>query len=272
MKGYLAMIGMTLKLSLREKSVIFFNYIFPLIFFFTFGSLFGAATGGISRVVAIVLVLGVLGSGLFGAGMRAVAEREANVLRRYRVAPITPAPMLVASMVTGWILYLPAATLVLVLAHFLYGMPVPLRWLSLLALVSVGAIAFRAVGLIVASVANSVAESNILIQTIYMPMLFLSGATFPLTFLPAWGQTFSHFLPATYLFSGIEGILIRQQTLGENLVAVGALVITTALATLISIKLFRWEKDQKLSGSAKLWILAVFLPFLALGFKALVLK
>ena len=49
----------------------------------------------------MVLVIGILGNGLFGAGMRAVQEREENILRRYKVAPITPVPMLVASMVTG---------------------------------------------------------------------------------------------------------------------------------------------------------------------------
>ena len=41
----------------------------------------------ISWVVSMVLILGILGSGLFGAGVRAVQEREANILRRYKVAP-----------------------------------------------------------------------------------------------------------------------------------------------------------------------------------------
>ena len=36
MAPYLAYIRMTLRLTLREKSVLFFNYVFPLIFFFVF--------------------------------------------------------------------------------------------------------------------------------------------------------------------------------------------------------------------------------------------
>ena len=43
----------------------------------------------------MVLVIGILGNGLFGAGMRAVQEREENILRRYKVTPITPVPLLV---------------------------------------------------------------------------------------------------------------------------------------------------------------------------------
>ena len=41
MKAYLALIGIDLKLALRQRTVIFFNYLFPLIFFFTFGVFLG---------------------------------------------------------------------------------------------------------------------------------------------------------------------------------------------------------------------------------------
>ncbi|MEO8127879.1 MAG: ABC transporter permease, partial [Bryobacteraceae bacterium] len=265
MKGYLALTALNLKLALREKSVLFFNYIFPLLFFFGFGQLMGAQSGGITRVVTMVLVIGIIGSGLFGAGMRAVAEREANILRRYKVAPISPAPLLVASMVTGWILYMPSVLLLLTLAHYYYSMPVPERLWSLLLLIGIGSFAMRAIGLIVASVVNSVAESNILIQVLYMPMLFLSGATIPITALPTVAQVISQFLPASHLFAGMQGILLRGETVAQNWVATLALLATTGVATLISVKLFRWEKEEKIARAAKLWLVAVFLPFLILG-------
>src|SRR5258708_16232189 len=113
MKPYLALIRMNLRLAMREKAVLFFNYVFPLIFFFGFASAFGSQSGMITQVVAMVLVIGLLGSGLFGAGIRAVVEREANILRRYKVAPISPAPILVASIVTGCALYMPASAVLL---------------------------------------------------------------------------------------------------------------------------------------------------------------
>ncbi len=33
----------------------------------------------------------------------------------------------------------------------------------------------------------------------------------------------------------------------------------------VAMRLFRWEKDEKLKGSAKLWVAGVMVPFLALG-------
>ena len=220
MKPYLALIGNDLRLALRDRSVIFFNYLFPLVFFFGFGGLFHAerSAGAATLVVTSVLVIGVLGNGLFGAGIRAVIDREAGVLRRFKVAPISPLPR-------------PGG----VAGHRLAALPAEphpddrararvcgrcrcrSQPFSLFVLLSVGVLAFRAIGLIVASVANSVAESNILVQLLYMPMMFLSGATVPIAVLPPWAQTVAAFVPAYYLVNGVQGILQRGESLLSNL-------------------------------------------------------
>jgi len=266
MKAFLALLKIDLKLASRNRAVLFFNYFFPLAFFFIFAQMFGANQGSaILQVVAMVIVLGILGNGLFGAGMRAVQEREENILRRYKVTPITPVSLLSASMITGVVLYLPSVILIVFLAHQFYGMALPTQPLSLLLFVCLGAIAFRSLGLIIAAVVNSSQESNILIQPIYMAMLFLSGATIPLTFMPHWLQNITQFIPATYLMTGIGGIIQRGETIFGNWQSVVALLVTTVVATFIATKLFRWEKEEKLRGSAKLWVLVVLLPFLFLG-------
>src|SRR5580658_5269757 len=135
MKVYLALFRNNLRLTSRDRSVFFFNFLFPFIFFFVFAELFHAGTGqGIAFFVATVLVMGILGNGLWGAGMRAVQEREANILRRYKVTPISPLPILIASMASGWLLYLPVLISLVALAHFQYAMPMPQTWFWLFAL------------------------------------------------------------------------------------------------------------------------------------------
>jgi imidazolonepropionase-like amidohydrolase/ABC-type multidrug transport system permease subunit len=266
MRTYLAHIKINLKLTARDRLVLFFNYAFPLVFFIIFAQSMSAGQGGaINQVITMVFLLGILGGGLFGAGLRAVQDREHNILRRFKVAPITPAPILVASLVTGWLSFLPSAIMMLAIAHFAYGMPMPDRKLALLALLSIGIIAFRSIGLVVASVVNSAQESQIVIQLLYLPMLFLSGATFPVALLPNWLQLVAQFLPASHLSSGLQAVLMRKEGLIENLTAVGAMLLTTAVAVFLSVKLFRWEKEEKVKASAKLWLLVVLAPFLLLG-------
>ena len=177
-------------------------------------------------IVTNVLVIGILGNGFFGAGIRAVQEREQNILRRFKVAPISPLPILVASLTTGLLLFIPAIVLTFSLARGIYGMPIPDRPVSLVLFLAVGALAFRSIGLIVAAVSNSMAESNVLVQLLYMPMMFLSGATIPASLLPRWTQTVAQFMPAAYLVSGMQGIITQHESLYANWKAAGALVIT----------------------------------------------
>lgn len=264
MTHWYALTDVTFKLSVRERTVLFFNYVFPLLFFFLFGQ-FARARGASASMIAMVLVFAVLGNGLFGAGVRTVADREANVLRRFKVAPITPMPLLVASLLTGWLLMLPAIVLTVVLAHLVYEVPWPREWAALLVFLSVGTFAMRAIGLIVASVANTVSESNILVQLIYIPMLFLSGATLPLSSLPVWAQEVSRFLPSTHLFNGVLGMTVRGEGLGDHALALFALALTTVIATFVASQLFRWEKGEHLPNRTKAWIAVAFLPFLLVG-------
>ena len=72
MKPYLAQIKSNLQLMARDRSVLFFSAVFPLVFFFIFAQSFGAAKspGAMSQVLAAVIIIGVLGTGFFGAGMR----------------------------------------------------------------------------------------------------------------------------------------------------------------------------------------------------------
>jgi imidazolonepropionase-like amidohydrolase/ABC-type multidrug transport system permease subunit len=266
MKSYIALIQLDLKLALRQKSVLFFNYMFPLIFFVVFAqALHGDRGNAMTQIVTMVIIIGVLGNGLFGAGMRAVQERESNVLRRYKVTPITPAPILIAATIVGWIIFMPLVLFMFCVAHFGYGMPWPARMGSILLFATLGILAFRAIGMILAAVANSMQESQILVQLVYLPMLFLSGATFPTSMFPGWLLIVTQFLPATYLVSGLEGMMLRKESLLANGFPAFALLITVFVGLFISYKLFRWEKEEKIRGSAKLWVGAVMLPFIVLG-------
>ncbi|HWZ42337.1 MAG TPA: ABC transporter permease [Candidatus Saccharimonadales bacterium] len=268
MKHYLALIAIDLKLALRQRTVIFFNYLFPLMIFFGYTQLRGGTRSSdvMPYILTLSLAFGVLGSGLFGAGIRAIQEREMNILRRYKVTPITPVPLLAASMVTGFSVFMPYVILVFSLAHYLYHMPWPVHTVALMVFIAMGLVAFRAIGMVIASVANSMQEGTIIVQLFYFPMLFLSGATVPIESLPRTIRAISHFIPASYLVQGIKTMMEQGAGLAENWKNLGVMLITIIVGTAVSTKLFRWEKEEKIGGRAKLWIAAILLPFVALGF------
>jgi hypothetical protein len=66
----------------------------------------------------------------------------------------------VASLISGWVIYVPIVVLILGLAHYIYGMPIPERLFSFFALISIGVLAFHAIGLILASSGPSSSASS----------------------------------------------------------------------------------------------------------------
>ena len=97
----------------------------------------GGAT--IAMIVTMVLIIGILGNGLLGAGMRAVQEREKNILRRFKVTPISPLPILSRRWSPAGCSS-PGDPAQVGLAHFLYGMPMPDDWFSLFMVLALGAV------------------------------------------------------------------------------------------------------------------------------------
>jgi hypothetical protein len=131
--------------------------------------------------------------------------------------------------------------------------------------VSFGSAAFSAFGLIVASVTNTMQETQVINQIIWTAFLFLSGATVPLAKFPHWIQGASLFMPATYLASGLEFAATNLASFKEISQDVIALALGLIVAFEISRQLFRWEPEAKVPGRAKLWVLAAMIPFIAFG-------
>jgi len=254
---------MNLLLTLRNRMALFFSFVFPLIFFGVAGM--GGGGGNGLQVLNIVMGLGVLGGGLFGVGMRAVQDREQNILRRFKVAPIGPGEIIVSGIVTALALQIPNVIFMVVLAHRFLGAPWPTQPISLLIFLTLGLLAFASLGGIIAALVNSMQEGVLLTQLFYFPLLFLGGITIPIATFPPWLQTVAQFIPSTYFTSGLQPILRGRETLFDNSASVGALALTAVLGTLLAAKLFRWEKEEKLRPVAKLWLLAVLGPFFVLG-------
>ena len=267
LRPYLAHTEIALRLLLRNRTALFFTYLFPLVFFFMFSALLGgpAHPGAMLAVISTVLTIGILGNGLFGAGLTLTQEREENILRRFKVTPAGARPLLVASLASGLAAYVPLVAGVIALAHVYLHVPVPPRTVAVVAFSALGLLAFRGIGLLIASTVNSVQEGQAVVQVVYLPLLFLCGATIPLEILPPWLRTLTNFLPSPYLFSGMQAMLLNGYGFWHSAWEALALLVTAAGSTFLALKLFRWEKDEAAPPHAKWWIVAGLAPFFLLG-------
>jgi hypothetical protein len=120
-------------------------------------------------------------------------------------------------------------------------------------------------GLVIASVTNTMQETQVLNQLFWFALIFLSGATVPLSELPKSAQAVGVFLPATYLVWGLQDAIYLSAPIWdlwkESLSLFGWAVLTFFVAA----QLFRWEPESKIPRKAKFWAAATALPFLLLG-------
>ena len=253
---------MTLRLTLRDGVVLFFSYVFPLFLFLIFGQLPFMTE---LQVITMALALGAMGGGLFGVGIRATADREHNILRRFKVVPVSATVILVSGIATGLLLYLPLVAVLVVLSNQLHGVPWPPHPVGLIVVVAVSYFAFSSLGSLVASVVDSVQESQVVIQTFYFPMLFLGGVTWPISIMPAWLQGVAQFIPSTYMTDALRPILAGDQTLSEQWPSIGALALTGVLALIFADRLFRWDQEERLPRASRMWLLVALVPFVLVG-------
>ncbi len=252
-------------LAVRNRLFLFFSLVMPLVFLFLYAGLF--ARGNplmVSYMFGPVLAVTVMGS-FWGLSVQLVMFRERGVLRRFHVAPVSASALLASSILSNYFLTLPTVAIEFLLVRLIWGVRDFGNLWGVLVFVTFGTVTFASLGLIVASVTNTMQETQVLNQIIWLIFLFLSGATLPLAVLPGWIQGVALYLPATYLVSGLRQAMVRSVsvwTLGANLIALAG---CAAIAFFISAQLFRWEPEAKVTGRAKAWAAATILPFLLLG-------
>jgi ABC-type multidrug transport system permease subunit len=265
LRNFAALTRMRIQIAFRNKMFFFFVIIMPLVFFFLYAGVFAKS---VPRIVSFylgpVLAFNVMGS-FWGLSATLVMFREQGILRRFHVAPVTASDLLASSIVANFVLTLPTVVLELALARLMFHVPSLGNPVSLFILISIGILSFGSLGLVVASVTNTMQETQVLNQLLWLPLIFLSGATFPLAYLPRTVQRFGLFLPATYLVNGLQQTVVNSATPWSRYVEILSLSVWSFLTFFLSAQLFRWEPEAKVPRRAKLLVAATAIPFLLLG-------
>jgi ABC-type multidrug transport system permease subunit len=265
LKHFPTLTRMRILLTLRNKMFLFFSVIMPFGFFFLYAGVFAKGNPeAIRYFLGPVVSLAVMGS-FWGLSAALVSFREQGILRRFHVTPVTAGDMLASSIVANYVLTLPTVAAELFFARFIFHVRDFGDFLSFFAFVTVGVVSFASMGLVVASVTNTMQETQVLNQLIWLPLIFLSGATMPLPFLPKLAQHFGVFLPATYLVWGLQGATFFSLPVWKLWEEALALLVWAILTFFVSTQLFRWEPESKIPRNAKLWAAATALPFALLG-------
>jgi ABC-2 type transport system permease protein len=177
------------------------------------GSLLGSGAGAGLRFETFlfpgVLAVSVLFTAAF-AGISMVWDREFGFLREMLVAPVSTTSILVGKAFGGATVATLQSLVLLALAG-LVGVPYdPLMMLELVGLVFLMAFMITSLGLLLAARVRQVQSAMPLVQLIITPMMFLSGALFPLSGLPTWLSVLVHVNPMSYAVEPTRAVVFDR--------------------------------------------------------------
>jgi ABC-2 type transport system permease protein len=233
----------------------------PLLFLFVLGtglqSLSSRSTHGV-RLTTFVFP-GVLGMVLVYSAMFSAAsfvwDRELGFLRELSIAPVGRSSILLGKTLGGMTIAASQGVIVLALAGLVHVPYSPTLLLGVFGFQLLIAFTITAFGVMVATTIKQAQTFTNVMQMLVIPMLFLSGALYPISGLPTWLGVLSKLNPLTYtvdpmrrlVFSHLQVSDAARQTLAPGVswwgwhvpvplealmvLAIGLVAITTAIYT-----------------------------------------
>ena len=204
-----------------DRMRMFTSLIQPLLFLFVLGSglqtLSAASTHGVDLKTFIfpgILCIAVMFSAMFSAASM-VWDREFGFLREMMVAPVRRSSIVIGKCLGGATIAALQGAIVLALAG-LVGVPYdPLLLLGLFGLMLLLAFTITAFGVLVAIRVKQIQTFTVVMQTLMMPMYFLSGALYPVTGLPTWLEVLNRLNPLTYAVDPMRRLVFHHLDVSE---------------------------------------------------------
>ena len=228
----------------RSREAAFFVFVFPLLLFVLLSSVYTGRYLG--RPAAWAVLAGIIGygaanTGFAGLALLLVARREMGFLKRIRSTPIPAAVYLAAVLASILIVFAVQAIAVFVLGKALKNTPFPHHPLSLVVALLLGAAAFAAMGLGIASLLRSAEGSSAAVNVILLPMAFLSGGFGPTAHYPRVLRAIGDVLPLKYFVQLVYAIYLRGHGIWSKPAAIAVLAAWAVAGAAVAVRRFRWE-------------------------------
>jgi ABC-2 type transport system permease protein len=188
--------------SLRTPAFAVPTLFFPIMFYMLFGIFLGSMRGNSGQAIYTLAsygVFGAMGPGLFGFGVSLAIEREAGLLTLKQALPQPPGAYLLARAAMAMVFVATISVMLMLVAVFVGHVELTFsQAIQLFAIDVLGSLPFCAMGLWVGSLVSGQASPAI-VNLIFLPMAFLSGALMPLNFMPKFVIDIAPVWPAYHL-------------------------------------------------------------------------
>jgi ABC-2 type transport system permease protein len=170
-------------------------------------------------------------------------ERERGTMENLLATPVRPFEVMVGKILPYIAVGYVQVTLILLAAHFIFGVPM-VGNLALIYAVSLVFIAANlAMGITFSTLAQNQLQAVQMAFFFFLPSILLSGFMFPFRGMPGWAQWIGSCLPNTHFLRIVRGILLKGTGPAEILPELWPLLLFLAVAMTIGVKRYRQTLD-----------------------------
>ena len=233
--------------AVRLFPTVFFSLAFPVMMLAIFGSIFGNeptdffdGLGTVDVTVPAYMALVIAVTGLTSLPLTMAEYRDKGVLRRLLVTPASPLTLLLAQLVVNVALTLMGLALLVLVGVAFFDLHLAHNWAAFVPALLLVLVSTFSIGLLIAAWAPNERTATTIAMLVYFPVIFLSGATFPLEMMPEGVRTGAKVLPLTWGVDLLQGAWIEGATVNWAL-GVAVLAGTTIVCLLLSVRFFSWD-------------------------------
>jgi len=182
----------------------------------------------------------IMTNGIMGLATTLSEHRRNGTIKRLASTPLTKSAWIVANVLQQALLAFALTAVMIGVGWIIFDVRVLPGFFAIL-LILLGAVAFCSVGIVLGNVIKDVEATSGAGNAIGFPMMFLSGAFWPIEMMPGYLQTVAKFLPLYYFHDGLRSIMVYQSS---TLPTVSFLVLGVFAAAfiLLAIKVTKWRE------------------------------
>ncbi|WP_042365657.1 ABC transporter permease [Streptacidiphilus neutrinimicus] len=248
MSGYLAMTRTEFRLFRREPFSVVFVLAFPLMMMMLLAAVFGNNQADAHKIQNGLLVWrGVTPADYYAAASAAVivaaiglmtlpitlaGYRERGILRRFKASSVPPRALIAGQLTLALATSLAGTLVMAVVARLAYHTTLPKDALGVAVALLVGAVAFGAIGLLLATVIRTSRSAQGIGLLLFFSLWLVSGTAPPRAVLPTGLRDVGGALPLAHLVTAVQNPWLGFGWSGADLAALAAYAVVAGVPAL----------------------------------------
>ncbi|MGC8948633.1 MAG: ABC transporter permease [Thermoprotei archaeon] len=184
----------------------------------------------------------IMTNGIIGVTSTTSEFRRNGILKRLASTPLSKSSWIMANLLQQTLLAFILTLIMITLGLIAFNITIIPDPLSLL-LIFIGAVAFCSIGMVLGGIIKDVETAYGVSNSIAFPLMFLSGAFWPVDLMPSYLQLVAQTLPLYYFHQGLRELLIFKNVEQSYI----PFIVMTSIAiifTILAIKITKWKEFE----------------------------